>query len=488
MRIRTAIISGILSCVAVASAAAVGLYRVDSSVDVALRHETAAEAIVHGVFELSILNNKYLLHREDRARAQWNSRHAALGQVLDRVEAVAMEDREVVQRLRAGYANIDEIFRHLVAAGAVETSEAPRPGAPLQLERRLQERLLAESQEMVAAAADLARRNQAHLRDATHAAQRILGLLVACVLLLEGVTWLLVNYRILRPLGRLHAGIGVVGRGDLSFRLGDAGRRDEIGDLAAAFDGMAQRLQESTVSRAELEAKIGARTAELVAANRELETFSYSVSHDLRAPLRSLDGFSCALLEDYGAQLDEAGQDYLKRIRQAAVRMGVLIDDLLKLSQVTRREIHHEPVALSAIAREVVEELSAGEPERSVEVTIAPDLEARGDPALLRVVLQNLLHNAWKFSSIRERAVIEFAAKTDPSQHPVYYVRDNGAGFAMEYADKLFAPFQRLHSSEEFEGTGIGLATVQRALRRHHGKIWAEATPGAGATFFFTLA
>jgi PAS domain S-box-containing protein len=226
--------------------------------------------------------------------------------------------------------------------------------------------------------------------------------------------------------------------------------------------------------------------AELAAVNRELESFSYSVSHDLRAPLRSIDGFSQALLEEHGDALDETAADYLRRIRVATQRMGDLIDDLLDLSRVTRREMRHDDVDLSALASAVMAGLSGAAPERPVEVRIAEGLRGRGDPALLRLVLENLLGNAWKFTARQRPARIEMGVQRD-GDRLTYYVRDNGVGFDMAYADKLFGAFQRLHGPTEFPGTGIGLATVQRVILRHGGQVWAQSVVGQGATFFFTL-
>lgn len=228
------------------------------------------------------------------------------------------------------------------------------------------------------------------------------------------------------------------------------------------------------------------QAAELRAANEELETFSYSVSHDLRAPLRSIDGFSQAVLEDYADRLDETGQDYLERVRRASQRMGHLIDDILKLSRVTRAEMRRETVDLSAFARTISEELQQTEPDRQVEWRIAEGIMAQGDPALLRVVLDNLLGNAWKFTAHQLHARIEFGVRQEGGEC-VYYVRDNGAGFDPAYADKLFQAFQRLHTTAEFTGSGIGLATVRRIVRRHGGRVWAEGAVGKGATFSFTL-
>lgn len=226
--------------------------------------------------------------------------------------------------------------------------------------------------------------------------------------------------------------------------------------------------------------------AQLEAANKELESFSYSVSHDLRAPLRSIDGFSQALLEDYGQTLPPTGRNYLERVRAAAQRMAVLIDDLLALSRVTRTPLKPRFINLSGIAGEIANILRENEPQRDVKFTIMPDLMVEGDPRLIRIVFENLLGNAWKFTSKREHAFIEFGQK-ERTKERTFYVRDNGSGFNMAYADKLFGVFQRLHSESEYPGTGIGLATVHRIITIHGGRIWAESKEGSGATFYFTI-
>jgi len=229
---------------------------------------------------------------------------------------------------------------------------------------------------------------------------------------------------------------------------------------------------------------------ELEGTNRELEAFSYSVSHDLRAPLRTIDGFSQILQEDYEGELDDEGMDYLGRVRAASRHMATLIDDLLDLSRVGRRPLRREPVDLSRLAAGIVEELKESQPGREVEFVTEEKIMAWGDVSLLKVALENLLGNAWKFTANEKEARIEFGADRDPGPGflaPVYYVRDNGAGFDQAYADKLFGAFQRLHGQDEFEGTGIGLATVARIVHRHGGRVWAEGSVGEGATFYFTL-
>jgi PAS domain S-box-containing protein len=227
----------------------------------------------------------------------------------------------------------------------------------------------------------------------------------------------------------------------------------------------------------------------LEATNAELEAFSYSVSHDLRTPLRAIDGFSQALLEDYADVLQAEGKDYLRRLRAAAQNMGRLIEDLLRLSRVTRAELVWTDVDLSAISRAIGEQLAAAAPERRVELAIEPGMTVRGDEHWLRQAMENLIGNAWKFTSKTSAARIEVGTMTEHATgERVFYVRDNGAGFAMPRAEKLFAAFQRMHTAEEFPGTGIGLAIVRRIIRRQGGRIWAEAEVGKGATFYFTLA
>lgn len=251
-------------------------------------------------------------------------------------------------------------------------------------------------------------------------------------------------------------------------------------------DRVAERTSEVQRLNSELEQRVAERTAQLVAANEELKAFSYSVAHDLRAPLRALDGFSLALVEDYGPALDEQAKNYLQRIREASTRMAQLIDDLLNLAQISRAEVRREKVDLSTMAMKVMAELQNSEPEHPTQIVIAQGLEARGDPHLLGIVLENLLDNAWKFRAATRQARIEFGV-AEQDGHKAYFVRDNGVGFDGAHAGRLFEPFRRLHPKTDFPGTGIGLATVARIVRKHGGEVWAEGKVDEGATFYFTL-
>ncbi|HEX7046367.1 MAG TPA: ATP-binding protein [Gammaproteobacteria bacterium] len=286
---------------------------------------------------------------------------------------------------------------------------------------------------------------------------------------------------------------------------------DEIGTLADAFNDLVAEVERSKnemrrsseemqrqiedrrqaeleVQRLneELEQRVNERTDELERANKELEAFSYSVSHDLRAPLRAIDGFSQALLEDYANDLDATGKNYLGCARSAAQRMGRLIDDLLKLSRINRAEFHRSEVDLSAMVEEVLDELCARHPEQTVVRKITSGLTEDCDPQLVRIALENILGNAMKYSGKREQTAIEFGMRNYKGKSS-YFIQDNGVGFEMKYADKLFGAFQRLHSSNDYPGTGIGLATVQRIVHRHGGEVWAESALDRGSTFYFTL-
>jgi len=261
-----------------------------------------------------------------------------------------------------------------------------------------------------------------------------------------------------------------------------------IGAATIARDISERKQAENELRRFNetLEQRVQQRTLELENAVRELEAFSYTVAHDLRSPLRAMNGFSQYLLGHYRDQLDERGRDYLTRIRMAAQRLGRLIDDLLDLTRLSRIPMNVEEVNLSALAREAIEALRRRNPQRRVTVEIAPGLTARGDRGMLRMALGHLLDNAWKFTGKREEARIAVGS-IDQAGEGVYYVRDNGAGFDVTYMNKLYQPFQRLHTEEEFTGAGMGLALAQRIIQRHGGRIWAESSEGEGATFYFTL-
>jgi signal transduction histidine kinase len=288
----------------------------------------------------------------------------------------------------------------------------------------------------------------------------------------------------------------VVEKRDYSLRATPT-TEDEIGTLVLAFNDMLSEIERRTAElerstreldqlNESLERRVRERTAQLEETNRQLESFSYSVSHDLRAPLRAIDGFGHALIQDYGEQVTEGMRSYLDRMRGAARRMGQLIEDLLALSRFSRTQLSWQDIDLSAMAGQILADLAQTDPSRKVEWRVWEGMHARADSRLMRVVLENLIGNAWKFTARVPMAEIEFGVLRD-AETSTWFVRDNGAGFDMQYADKLFDAFQRLHSADEFPGSGIGLATVQRIIHRHGGRIWAHGEQGQGATFYFTL-
>jgi signal transduction histidine kinase len=262
--------------------------------------------------------------------------------------------------------------------------------------------------------------------------------------------------------------------------------REKRAQASVLEELVAERTRQLRELNQTLEERVRQRTAELEHLNRELESFSYTVSHDLRAPLRAINGFAALLRDELQAGSIPNSQEYLQRILSAGERMRQLIDDLLMLAQLDRKAIQRKPVDLSAIAREVGAALAAAHPQRSLRLAVEPDLKAHCDPQLMRIVLENLLGNAWKYSSGREDAVVEFGAEGLGAER-AFYVRDNGAGFDLAYASKLFQPFQRFHSAKAYEGTGVGLATVHTIIVRHGGRIWAESAPDKGTTMRFSL-
>lgn len=317
----------------------------------------------------------------------------------------------------------------------------------------------------------------------------IVAIVLACSFVLALAISRVVEKTISGPVLDLAATARRVSEGkDYTVRARPAGN-DEIGDLVSTFNEMLDQIERQNAdleqARTELEKRVEARTRELAASNKELEAFSYSVSHDLRAPLRAIDGFSKALLDHGGGSVDEKSRHYLERVRAGTKRMADLIDDMLGLARISQKELARQRVDLTAIAERVAADLAGRPGGERLQVVIEAGLTATADSRLVEVLLENLMGNAWKFSSRKDDPRVQVGRLNGKGR--VFYVRDNGAGFDMAYADKLFGAFQRLHSDAEFEGTGIGLATVQRIVNRHGGRVWAEGEPGKGAAFYFTL-
>ncbi len=432
--------------------------------------------IAGALAEMRLVTFEYVLYRQERARTQARAVAARLERLL---ADPPFHDPEQAQR----FADLRE--RNTVAVRAfaefvprtVGAAASPDP-AQAALEEQLASRLLLLQQDSAADAFELTDHAVRRIDDAQRRVVAVIAAGLALVALATmGTAWL-IDRRALRPLRGIGQATHQVAAGHWAYQLPVQGD-DEIAEMARNFNAMTRSLRDAF-------ARLEQQNHDLAALNQELESFSHSVSHDLRAPLRALDGFSQALLEDHAHQLDAQGADYLRRIIAASQRMGRLIDELLGLARVTRADLHREVVDLGELANDVLEPLRSAEPTRAVHVDVEDDLQVMADRGLLRIALANLLGNAWKFTGRAAEARIRIGARTRGG-HTEYFVADNGVGFDMAHAQRLFGAFQRLHADDAFEGTGIGLATVQRVVRRHGGHVRAEAEPGRGATFWFTL-
>jgi signal transduction histidine kinase len=418
------------------------------------------------VAQLRTASIDFALQGNERARTQTAAKALRLHALLsEEWRATTISDRpDEEHRLRRRlHGTLLELEDQMSRLGGTSPSAALE-----ERDNRTRYRLNLKGQELAAVVGALIRLLDSSVTDANRWMDTITfglgGMLIGLTLL--AIT--MIEHHIVRPLDQLRQAAetiqsGVVDREVAAKLLVD--RNDEIGVLSKALAQMVKRLED---------------------ANKELESFSYSVSHDLRAPLRAIDGFSRKVGDRYGDKLDDEGRRLLQVVRDNAQRMGQLIDDLLAFSRMGRREIELQPVDMESMARSVAEELLGAEPQRAIEFSFAALPQTRGDAAMLRQVWMNLLGNALKFSRRRQDALIEVGGYVEAGE-VFYWVKDNGAGFDMQYADKLFGVFQRLHRQDEFEGTGVGLATAQRIVHRHKGRIWGEGKPEAGATFWFTL-
>ena len=521
-KLRINIAVSVLATIIIIAILVTAFYNIKSAVETS----DLTDALVTSVYQRSELRNDYTRNTNERAKIQWFAEHEQIGKLLKTASERFMDigEKATLDEMIKGQESIGRLFSRIVENREKKGPAAGFDAPSQELEDRLLSQLTIKRYNAILNARKLQDAGTRHLFS-------VLGLagwgIVCVIVVLSTATivnsWMM-GRTITNRIRRLQEGASIIGEGNLDYVI-DIKGADELADLSGTFNAMTAKLRGSYL---ELEKEIDERRRaeeeviklnddlthsirQLEETNKELEAFSYSVSHDLRSPLRSIDGFSLALLEDYAGKLDDQGRDYLERVRNATQRMSQLIDDLLNLSRMSRMEISREQVDLSALARNIAERLAKHNPDRAAEFIIPDGLTAFGDERLLKVVLENLIANAWKFSETGPRSVIEFGAlecglppmvsfegtrhadcgvKLQEQIEPgktVYFVKDNGAGFDMTYANKLFTPFQRLHRESEFSGTGIGLATVKRIISRHGGLVWIEGEVGKGATVYFTL-
>ena len=444
----------------------------DAQVRAAVAQRRHSAEIAGALNNMRMVTFEFLLNRRDRARFQEQVVWERLERLFANPVALGGSATGMLASLRSQGEQGHRLFNEVeAAAGMGAADEVQR-----RFEAQLSSRIMILQQNSLVQAEHLIQDAEKRIDDAQRRVVLVTGLgLVAMALLTVATAWFF-RRDVLGPIARLELATREVAAGNWSFEL-DVGSEDELGDVARHFDAMTRALRDSFN-------QLQVSNRDLVVLNKELESFSYSVSHDLRGPLRSMDGFSLALLEDYGDQLDEEARDSLQRIRAASQRMGRLIDELLGLARVTRAELRLQEVDLSAMAEEILSTSAKAEPERHVRWEIDSAMRVRGDRELIAIALQNLLANAWKFTSKVAQAVIRVGMRVEDGEH-VYFVSDNGAGFDMAYASRLFGAFQRLHHERDFPGTGVGLATVQRVMHRHGWSLGATSALGQGATFYF---
>lgn len=460
-----------------------------------------ADRIVTSAFERVTLRNDYVQSGSERAKVQWFLKHREIGQLLTAAAEKfwSPADQEIVAKMIVDHASIGRIFSGIVK----NRGETQNPAAMGTLARETEARLLTQLNMSIYGKVLRARGLEESSREALFLALRLAGWGIACVLVLVMAVVIVNSWTmgrsITKGIQRLRDGTAVVGGGNLDYQIEVKGG-DELAELSGAFNAMSARLRGSYH---ELENEIGERrraqeatrelndaltvkNVQLESANKEMESFIYSVSHDLRQPLRAIASFSQMVQKGLQGELRKKEKGYLVRVIDNTAKMSDLIEDLLKLSRISRQEIKLSQIDMTRMAAMVVSELRNAQPARCADITIGAGLMAVADQGLMALVLGNLIGNAWKFTARTEKACIEFGA-ADRDDKTVYFVRDNGVGFDPQYAKNMFKPFHRLHSESEFEGTGIGLSIVERIIGHHGGEVWAEGGIGTGATVFFTL-
>ena len=496
-RLQLNAVFSVIAAAAVLLVILLSAYRVVRAVEAS----DTAERIITAAFERATLQNDYVQSGSERARVQWFSKHEEAGRLLkSAVEKFrAPADQKIVARMIADQESIGRIFPAIVQHRE-KTKDRVRLGV---LSPETEERLVTQLNMKVYGKVLQTQKLQESSREALLSALGLAGWGIACVLILVMATGILNSWTMGRSIEegirRLRDGSAMIGGGNLDHRI-DVQGKDEFAELSGSFNAMTAKLQ---LSYHDLENEIGqrmraeettrelnddlaAQNARLESVNKELEAFIYSVSHDLRQPLRAIASFSQMVRKSLQNSLREKEKGYLSRVIENAAKMSDIIESMLKLSRLSRQEIVPVEIDMTRMAETIVAGIREAHPEKCVDVVIEAGLIAVADQGLMAAVLENLIGNAWKFTAGTEKARIEFGA-VERDERTVYFVRDNGAGFDPEYAENMFKPFHRLHSESEFEGTGIGLSIVERIVNRHGGRVWAEGAIGGGATVFFTL-
>jgi signal transduction histidine kinase len=480
----------------------------------AVRSEAARiQALRKEVSDLRSTTFEYMTYHEQRMHHQWLSKQAMITTLLEGLRDEHKEAAALIDEIRRNHKDVGALFDRMTESIRVRGNVSltfgntlPEPSARGR-EAILGGQLLLRTQYITSGLLQMSAHTDRVMADAQK--KMVLAVVLSILLLVAVVAGasLTIMKSLVKPIDGLRRGTEKVGAGDLDFRI-DSKRTDEIGQLSRSFDAMAERLKVITVSRdvlgaevaerkraegevrklnEELEGRVRERTAQLSAINKELEAFSYSVSHDLRAPLRHVSGYIDLLRRKIGTQLDEKGRHYIEMIAGSGEKMGRLIDDLLAFSRMGRTEMRRVPVSLGDLLQDVLKDLRGEVRDRKIAWEVDPLPKVHADAAMLRLALTNLLSNAIKFTRYRPDARIHVGHTDGADGEAVVFVKDNGAGFDMKYVGKLFGVFQRLHPIEEFEGTGVGLANVRRIIFRHGGKTWAEGAVGKGATFYFSI-
>jgi signal transduction histidine kinase len=460
-----------------------------------------ADEIVNSVLERTILRSDYLRNDNQRAKVQWLSKQNQIGTLIKKAASQfdSADGRKIISNMQKDNDETAAVFQKIVANRDSLSNGVRQQAQANDIENKLVSQLLLKTYDTI----DETRRLQAASNVLMISTQKNAALVSLAFLITLTLFMIIVAWSLGRVIGKgiehLQQGAAAIGAGNLQYTI-PLTIGDEFAEVAGAFNTMSGKLAESHAAlKQEIEERkraaykieqlnldLNQTVLQLQAANQELEAFAYSVSHDLRAPLRAMSGFSEALVEDFGDQLNGEARSYLDEIVFGSRHMGQLIDGLLTLSRSTRGELRRDLIDLSAMADRIRSELEKAEPERRVEWRIEPGLSARGDKHMIELVMRNLLGNAWKYSAGKAEPVIRVYAEMENDER-FFCVADNGAGFDMAHADKLFQPFQRLHRQDEFPGIGIGLATSQRIINRHGGSIHGTGEPGKGATLKFSL-